>query len=154
MFKRSDDRGFTLIELLIVVAIIGIIAAIAIPNLLNAIQRGKQKRTMADMRTIGTSVEQYSLDNGFRPETGSGDAVTQLSPTVVPTFVKQIPSLDGWRIPIRWIHMAGDAEYSVASSGKDRTAESSPALGATTSFASDIYFSDGSFTCYPEGTQN
>ena len=47
---RRKDKGFTLIELLIVVAIIGIIAAIAIPNLLNAIDRGKQKRTMADLR--------------------------------------------------------------------------------------------------------
>src|SRR5258706_3949914 len=56
MLKR-DSKGFTLIELLIVVAIIGIIAAIAIPNLLNAIDRGKQKRTMADMRSVGTAVE-------------------------------------------------------------------------------------------------
>ena len=52
MTKRNN-KGFTLIELLIVVAIIGIIVAIAIPNLLNAIQRAKQKRTMGDMRTAG-----------------------------------------------------------------------------------------------------
>ncbi|NIM01008.1 MAG: prepilin-type N-terminal cleavage/methylation domain-containing protein, partial [Acidobacteria bacterium] len=65
--QRSSDRGFTLIELLIVVAIIGIIAAIAIPNLLNAIDRGKQKRTMADLRSIGTAVEEYSVDNTVYP---------------------------------------------------------------------------------------
>ena len=57
------QHGFTLIELLIVVAIIGIIAAIVIPNLLNAVDRSKQKRTMADMRSVGTACESYSVDN-------------------------------------------------------------------------------------------
>ncbi|PYT07794.1 MAG: hypothetical protein DMF49_07090 [Acidobacteria bacterium] len=61
---RSKQTGFTLIELLIVVAIIGIIAAIAIPNLLNAIDRGKQKRTMADIRSVGTAVEEYAVRLG------------------------------------------------------------------------------------------
>ena len=67
MKKASPVRGFTLIELLIVVAIIGIIAAIAIPNLLNAVHRGKQKRTMAELRTICTAVESYQIDNGLIP---------------------------------------------------------------------------------------
>ena len=52
---RNRQRGFTLIELLIVVAIIGIIAAILIPNLIDALQKAKQKRTMADMRNVGTA---------------------------------------------------------------------------------------------------
>ena len=52
-----NKKGFTLIELLIVVAIIGIIAAIAIHNLLVAMQKGKQKATMGDMKTIGSAVE-------------------------------------------------------------------------------------------------
>src|SRR6187200_3441063 len=65
---NRNRKGFTLIELLIVVAIIGIIVAIAIPNLLNAIQRAKQKRTMADMRSIGTAAESYSIDyNAYPP---------------------------------------------------------------------------------------
>ncbi|MBI3447802.1 MAG: prepilin-type N-terminal cleavage/methylation domain-containing protein, partial [Acidobacteria bacterium] len=67
MVGRKKTQGFTLIELLIVVAIIGIIAAIAIPNLLNAIDRGKQKRTMSDMRSVGTAVESYAVDNNFYP---------------------------------------------------------------------------------------
>lgn len=55
--------GFTLIELLIVVAIIGILAAIAVPNFLNAQIRAKISRTQADMKAVSTALEQYFLDH-------------------------------------------------------------------------------------------
>ena len=56
-------KGFTLIELLIVVAIIGILAAIAVPNFLNAQTRAKVARSYADMKSIGTAIESHRLDN-------------------------------------------------------------------------------------------
>ena len=59
---RNRQKGFTLIELLIVVAIIGIIAALLIPNFLDALQKAKQKRTVADMRNIGTAMFSWLTD--------------------------------------------------------------------------------------------
>ncbi|MFH1740156.1 MAG: prepilin-type N-terminal cleavage/methylation domain-containing protein [bacterium] len=62
---RNQIQGFTLIELLIVVAIIGILAAIAVPNFLNAQTRAKIARAQADMRSILQGVEQLRLDTGY-----------------------------------------------------------------------------------------
>src|SRR5712692_19253 len=105
---KSNRKGFTLIELLIVVAIIGIIVAIAIPNLLNAIQRAKQKRTMADLRAIGTAAETYAVDFNRYP-TAAGYALPSgvsmpgaqtigsgtFQNSVQPTYIKLVPLKDG-----------------------------------------------------------
>ena len=68
--KISSNKGFTLIELLIVVAIIAILAAIAIPNFLQAQVRAKVSRAKAEMRTAGTALESYFVDNNEYPVNG------------------------------------------------------------------------------------
>src|SRR5476651_819323 len=101
---KKRESGFTLIELLIVIAIIGILAAIAIPNLLNAVQRGKQKRTMADMRSMATAVEAYSVDNNVYPVSTACNGYTVLGAAldsgsfslIIPTYIASPVYFDGW----------------------------------------------------------
>ncbi|HOJ60970.1 MAG TPA: prepilin-type N-terminal cleavage/methylation domain-containing protein [bacterium] len=61
------DRSFTLIELLIVVAIIGVLAAIAVPNFLNARVRSQIARAEADLTALDHALEMYRLDNNAYP---------------------------------------------------------------------------------------
>jgi len=106
---RHRQRGFTLIELLIVVAIIGIIAALLIPNFLDALQKAKQKRTLGDAKSIGTSMFSWLTDQAGAAAAGAsatGDvnlanfaSTTQadLTTVLVSQYIQQIPVLDGWK---------------------------------------------------------
>src|SRR5262245_37883450 len=148
--SRNDSRGYSLIELLITLVVIGVIAAIAIPNLMAAIDKGKQKRTMADMRSIGSAVEAYSVDNGSYPI--ASDAPTLALAISTSGFVKVMPRVDGW--DHAYVVDSGTTAYTISSSGKDG-APSGCVIGTqTTLFNQDICFSHGQFVQYPVGPQN
>ena len=168
--KKRNKKGFTLIELLIVVAIIGIIVAIAIPNLLNAIQRAKQKRTMGDMRSAGTAAEAYAVDFNHYPAAagytlpsgltalptssfGAPGATAKFNGKVVPTYIRLLPLTDGWNSFFLYGVGGTGQDYIIASNGRDGSQDTA-VWGETTNFNDDIIFVDGQFAQYPAGAQN
>jgi type II secretion system protein G len=145
-----NKNGFTLIELLIVVAIIGIIAAIAIPNLLVAMDKGKQKATMGDMKSVGIALEIYATDNSMVPNA----TLVQLNsaPYFIPFYIKNLPQIDAWGTLWDYAHGTTD-QYSVTSWGRDKSIASVATtmykVNRLADFNNNIIFSNGQFTLGP-----
>ncbi len=93
MLMMGKKSGFTLIELLIVVAIIGILAAIAVPNFLNAQVRARISRVEADLRNIATALEAYQMEaNAYPPWAGIYPCSLRYIPLTTPiAYMNSIP---------------------------------------------------------------
>jgi prepilin-type N-terminal cleavage/methylation domain-containing protein len=173
---RNRQRGFTLIELLIVVAIIGIIAALLIPNFLDALQKAKQKRTVADMRNVGTAEMSWLTDQIAAAAAGaavttinlgsySTITVAALETRLIPQYIQDIPQVDGWKNNY-WFALdvsdpGGPAAMAITSGGANGKTTAAPSTGTITPSAfdptdydQDIIWADGFFVRWPQKVTN
>lgn len=146
MFKPTGSRqeGFTLIELLIAVLIISIIAAIAIPSFMSALQRSRQRRSMKDMRTLSTAVETYKIDFSRPPQDTN---ISNLVNTLQPIYVQVFPKLDGWQR--EFIYGAGVEVYTLETYGRDGLDGGNISPATKDDFDLDIILVDGFFIAAP-----
>ena len=166
---RNRQKGFTLIELLIVVAIIGIIAALLIPNFLDALQKAKQKRTVADMRNTGTAMFSWLTDQvGAAAAGGAGTVVMGSYTTItesyldstqglVPQYMQDVPSLDGWKNSYFYflnVTTPSSANLmAIASGGRGGVPVVGPYTSTSfepTDYDQDIVWANGFFVRWPQ----
>jgi general secretion pathway protein G len=145
--RPGTQSGFTLIELLIAVAIIGLIAAIAIPAMQFALDRSKQRATMSDMRMVGGAVMQYYVDNSFYPN-------PSLS---APQLINELIQYSGESLPYRdrWYHDFGYASdqknsFSLQSFGRDGLDGANVTPATRNDFNLDLIYANGQFRNSPE----
>ena len=146
-----------------VVAIIGILSAIAIPNLIAALQRAKQKRTMVSIRNLATAWEARASDLSKYNAAGiSGASVPvpliDLAGELEPTYMKVVPRKDGWERDLTcYAEFAlGDAQvaqrYAITSPGRDGIYDPNFTPGVFMNFDCDIIFANGQFVTFPQGS--
>lgn len=145
--RRRGDRGFTLIELLVVVALIAIIAMIAMVALIGALDRSKQRATMADMRTVSKAIEAYAVDNGFVPADAGG--LVGIADELVPYAITVLPVNDHWGNPYEY-SAPTPYDYTIQSHGKDGIDGVDITIATRFDYNLDLLIVNGLFVAAPE----
>jgi type II secretion system protein G len=178
--RRRGQKGFTLIELLIVVAIIGIIAAILIPNLLDALQKAKQKRSVGDIRNVGSAWFSWYQDQNGAAAAGAATTYNfsgigaifapdllraQLFISNTMFYIQEVPAFDAWGNAYEYRQGAIPADLDapqfmgIRSGGRGHTAGAFDSNVYTmgpfiaTDYNRDIVWADGFFVQYPAGVR-
>jgi hypothetical protein len=132
----------------------GFIAALALPNLLAAVDRGRTRRTVSDLRAIAEACEGFSSDSRSYPGPTDGWVpVERIATYLEPVYIGRLPRTDGWENPI--LYWSDGGSYRVLSMGRDGridrdwTRQVDPVASA--GHDADIVFGDGRLLAWPSG---
>ena len=124
--KRDEqsDSGFTLVELLVVLAIIGLLAALAAPQVLKYLGQARVSTTQAQLKNIGSALELYYLDTGTYPgpEDGLEVLVSPKNGSTVwngPYLKGSTALIDGWGNKFVYVHTDAPTSTIIKSLGRD-----------------------------------
>jgi general secretion pathway protein G len=125
MYKQNQ-RGFTLIEIMVVVVILGILAAIVVPRLLDEPEKARRTSAATQIRSFEEALGIFKLENGFYPSTEQGLQALVTKPTDgrIPTrykkggYIKKIP-LDPWGYPYLYLSPGVHGDFDLFSYGPD-----------------------------------
>jgi len=125
--KLRSVPGFTLLEVLVVVAILGILAALVVPRIMDRPDEAKRFAAKADVGALVQALKLYRLDNGFYPSTDQGLQALVTRPTTQPTpsnwkqggYLERLPQ-DPWGGDYQYLSPGVHGEIDVFSFGADR----------------------------------
>jgi len=144
-----QESGFTLIELLVVLVVLAVIAAIAMSNLMGAYDRARQGATVADMRSIASAIEAYSVDHSAPPPvTGN---FRDLAQTLSIYQQSGVPASDHWGH--LYVYATDGQSYTVTSLGKDGLAGQFLTAETRHQYERDIVVTNGVFVGGPEAAE-
>jgi general secretion pathway protein G len=120
---KRGERGFTLIEIMIVIIIIGLMAGLVAPRLMDKLTQAKHKAAKAQVALYGTTLDMFRLDVGRYPTTEEGLKVLREKPAGVemwkgPYLSKEI-SMDPWGKPYIYKSPGEHGDYDLLSFGLD-----------------------------------
>ncbi|MEH8017293.1 type II secretion system major pseudopilin GspG [Rheinheimera muenzenbergensis] len=132
----KKSAGFTLLEVMVVIVILGIIASMVVPNLLENKEAADQQKAMVDIQQLEAALDMYKLRNGFYPVTEQGLQALVVAPTSQPTprvfpdggFIKRLPK-DPWGEDYILVSPGQLGKIDLYTKGPDRTAGTEDDIG-------------------------